>query len=239
VPAWAPVRGVRTGQARWAQSVRNFPVLRTPASHPNSTCNRYNQFEPRHDDSSIHPTLLRSPPTTPVRAVGRTTRPYANRLMILGSGPMSRSSGPTESGPGRPPPGEARRAANGAQAVSTLWRGGCQCQFPHVSSPTGSQAVSAQTRVAPCESAQDQYPGWLTGRQSPCQRCPLARPLGPSLPRKSESDPDDVRVVSGPAPLDIRVTSCRPAWARRNSADKSRSRPATDSQLREDSSGRR
>ena len=63
--------------------------------------------------------------------------------MILGSGPMSRSSGPTESGPGRPPPGEARRAANGAQAVSTLWRGGCQCQFPHVSSPTGSQAASA------------------------------------------------------------------------------------------------
>jgi hypothetical protein len=63
--------------------------------------------------------------------------------MILGSSPISRPSDPTESGPGRPPPGEASRAAKGAQAVSNPWRAARQCQFPHVSSTTGSQAVSA------------------------------------------------------------------------------------------------
>jgi hypothetical protein len=58
---------------------------------------------------------------------------------------MSRSSGPTESGPGSPPPGEARRAASSAQVISTLWpRAARQCQSPpHVSSPSGLQAVSA------------------------------------------------------------------------------------------------
>jgi hypothetical protein len=61
---------------------------------------------------------------------------------------MSRSSGLTESGPGRPPPGEARRAAQGAQAVRIPWRGARQCQFPHVSSPTGPQAVSAHALCA-------------------------------------------------------------------------------------------
>ncbi len=79
---------------------------------------------------------------------------------------------------------------------------------PTLGSPTSSQAVST-----------GQYPGRLTGRQSPRRPCPLARSLGPSLPRMSEPGPDNIRVVSGPAPLDIRVTSCRPAWARRNSAD--------------------
>jgi hypothetical protein len=68
--------------------------------------------------------------------------PFANREMILGSGPMSRSSGPAESGPGRPPPREARGAAKGAQAVSTLWLAARQCQFPP-----------------------RQFHDWLTGRQ--------------------------------------------------------------------------
>jgi hypothetical protein len=73
-------------------------------------CNGHDQSEQRHDNSSIHSSLLLSPPTTPIRAVGLTTRPNANRQTILGPGPMSQSSGPTESGlvvwdafrPGRP-----------------------------------------------------------------------------------------------------------------------------------------
>ena len=45
--------------------------------------------------------------------------PLASQEVIPGSGPLGRSSGPAESGPGTPLPREARGAARGAQAVST------------------------------------------------------------------------------------------------------------------------
>jgi hypothetical protein len=79
---------------------------------------------------------------------GTSDRPHTNRRTTLGSGPLGRSSDPTESGPGYPPPGEARRAAGGAhwQAVSTPWQ------------------AARQLSQSPC-----QFPDWLTGRQCPGQ----------------------------------------------------------------------
>ena len=156
-------------------------ISRSP-SPSESMCNGHDQSEQRHDNSSIHSSLLLSPPTTPIRAVGLTTRTNANRQTILGPGPMSQSSGPIESGlgvwdafrPGRPAEQpEAHRPSvprDGLHAnVSPL----------HVSSATGSQAVSAHALRA-IRVSNGSVP-WVAHRPSVphagVESCPASRAL--------------------------------------------------------------
>jgi hypothetical protein len=65
---------------------------------------------------------------------------------------------------------------------------------PHVSSTTGSQAVSA-LHYAPSESATGQYPERLTGPQYSSLALRAARPPGPYLTRVARSAALDLQVA--------------------------------------------
>ena len=151
--------------------------------------------------------------------------------MILGSSPISRPSDPTESGPGRPPPGEANRAAKGAQAVSNPWRAARQCQFPHVSSPTGSQAASAHALRA-IRVSNGSVP--RVAHRSPVphagvESCPASRAFFDAGGQVSDRPPSRL----GPVHLDIRVPSDFPFQLDVTPLAVAGSRPATDRSAQE------
>jgi hypothetical protein len=147
--------------------------------------------------------------------------------MILWSGPMVRSSGPAESGPGCPPPREARGAAKGAQAVTHAG-----VSSPHVRSTTGSQAVSARAlraiRVSngsvPLAAHRPSVP------HAGVESCPASRALfGAGGQVCSDRPPSRL----GPVHSDIRVPSDSPFQLDVTPLAVAGSRPATDRSVQE------
>jgi hypothetical protein len=103
--------------------------------------------------------------------------------------PSGRSWGQARwSGPPTPP----SQATQAQDALNQEWRVN---RVSPQRQPSGSQAVSAQALSAPSESAQGQYPGWLTGPQYPMPALSAALPLGPSLQGTTKSDSVDIRVA--------------------------------------------
>jgi hypothetical protein len=125
--------------------------------------------------------------------------------MILGSGLMSRSPGPAEFGPGCPLPtgGAAGRPRAHWPSVSRDWLH-ASVSPPHVSSQTGSQAVSVHTLRAIRVGA-GQYPRWRTGPQFPTMARRSDRPPGPCSQRVSEAALMGVLFALAPVLSGIRV----------------------------------
>jgi hypothetical protein len=99
--------------------------------------------------------------------------------MILGSGPMSRSSGPAESGPGSPLPGRPTERPKAHRP--SVPRDGLHADVSslHVSSTTGSQAVSAHALRA-VQVGNGSVP-WAAHRPSvllaDVESCPASQPF--------------------------------------------------------------
>jgi hypothetical protein len=109
---------------------------------------------------------------------GMIKGPHAPQWTTLGSGPQGRFSNPSESGPGYPQPGEAHRArAEVAHRPSV--RLGCASikSVPHVSSPSGSLAVSAHALRA-IRVSSGSVPRGSQALSTPCRRSLLPGLLG-------------------------------------------------------------
>ena len=163
--------------------------------------------------------------------------PHAPQWTTLGSGPQGRFSNPSESGPGYPQPGEAHRARAEVARTGLQYRwASCASieSVPHVSSSSGSQAVSAQALSATSESAQGQYP--VAHRPSVPHAgvvsCPASRALfdaGGQVRGCSDRPPSR----SGPVHSDIRVPSDSPFQLDVTPLAVAGSLPATDRSVQE------
>jgi hypothetical protein len=103
---------------------------------------------------------------------------FPGQKMILGYGPTSRSSGPTESGPGSPPPGKpAGRTIAPRPSVPSDGLHATVSSPPSV--PRLAHKPSVHMLYAPSESAQVSSPRWRTGPQLPRMTRWSDRPPGP------------------------------------------------------------
>jgi hypothetical protein len=122
--------------------------------------------------------------------------------MIKGP-PSGRPWGPAHRADSPIPPSQAQDTLSPARPTwpGLRWRTGLQYPWascasiesvPHVSSPSGSQVVSAQALSTPSESAQGQYP---VAHRPSVPHAGAARPLRPSLQRTTKSASVDMRLA--------------------------------------------
>jgi hypothetical protein len=137
--------------------------------------------------------------------------PHAPQWTTLGSGPQGRFSNPSVSGPGYPQPGETHRARAEVVHRPSVPLG--KLRVNRVSSPrqfpvwlTGRQCTCSTSHPSQLRVSTP----WLTGPQYPMQALSAARPLGPSLQRKTTAASVDILVAQAPVRLVIRVTFSHP-----------------------------
>ena len=105
--------------------------------------------------------------------------PFTNREMILGSGPMSRSSGPAESGPDCPLPRGGPRGGQERPGRPSPVTAGTPVSVPPTSVPRLAHKPSVHIHSAPNGSAQVSTPGGARALSSPLWHGDLIGLLGP------------------------------------------------------------